>query len=215
VLALLAYSKEGFVSWKNGLAADSRRILRRHRRRENRQVDEPRSAPAFFGIFFAARRDTSFQVPGGAKGGLFNGRSSLSHSAGLDDGPATIEESICYGGIAIADGITHVVARPHANNDIFFIFRVCGSCAMNCKQKISGRLEIAIGCDFHLNRRISNPAQRSPGTFASTGDFLLVEFKNFRFPLDGSGVHEIQLPGAAGKYQPTQNATEFYEASDA
>ena len=41
---------------------------------------------------------------------------------GLDDGPSTIEESIAMADSAIADGITHVVATPHANSEYFFDF---------------------------------------------------------------------------------------------
>src|SRR6202040_3670802 len=39
---------------------------------------------------------------------------------GLDDGAATMEESVAMAEGAIADGITHVVATPHSSNEYFF-----------------------------------------------------------------------------------------------
>src|SRR5258705_1163492 len=41
---------------------------------------------------------------------------------GLDDGPATMEESMGMAESAIADGITHLVATPHSSNRYSFDF---------------------------------------------------------------------------------------------
>jgi len=41
---------------------------------------------------------------------------------GLDDGPATMEESAAMAESAIADGITHIVATPHSSDEYFFDF---------------------------------------------------------------------------------------------
>ena len=35
---------------------------------------------------------------------------------GVDDGPETIEDSIALAEASIAEGTTHIVATPHANN---------------------------------------------------------------------------------------------------
>ena len=39
---------------------------------------------------------------------------------GLDDGPDTLEESLEMAEMALADGITHVVATPHSNDRFRF-----------------------------------------------------------------------------------------------
>ena len=39
---------------------------------------------------------------------------------GLDDGPATIEESVAMIRMAAADGVTDIVATPHANSAYTF-----------------------------------------------------------------------------------------------
>src|SRR5260370_17103024 len=70
---------------------------------------------------------------------------------GLDDGPATMEESVAMAESAIADGITHVVATPHSSSAHSFHFaRVC-QLRDELQEKIGNRLKIATGCDFHLN----------------------------------------------------------------
>ena len=48
---------------------------------------------------------------------------------GLDDGAKTIEESLAMAESAIAEGITHVVATPHASNEYTFDYaRVSAAC---------------------------------------------------------------------------------------
>ncbi len=100
---------------------------------------------------------------------------------GLDDGPATIEESIAMAESAIADGITHVVATPHANNEYFFDFSHVRRLRDELQAKISGRLEIAIGCDFHLNPENLESLRKEPRHFCiNQRDFSST---SFRFPL--------------------------------
>ena len=116
---------------------------------------------------------------------------------GLDDGPATIEESIAMAESAIADGITHVVATPHANNEYFFDFSRVRQLRDELQAKISGRLEIAIGCDFHLNPENLESLRKEPRHFCiNQRDFLLVELNEFSIPpaMD-QALHEIQLAG--------------------
>ena len=44
---------------------------------------------------------------------------------GLDDGPDSLDEAIQMAEAAIAEGITHVIATPHANDIFSFVF--CGA----------------------------------------------------------------------------------------
>src|SRR5438093_83434 len=116
---------------------------------------------------------------------------------GIDDGPATIEESILMAESAIADGITHVVATPHSNSEYFFDFLHVRQLRKELQAKIGDRLKIATGCDFHLNPENLESLRKEPRHFCiNQRDFLLVEFNEFSIPpaMD-QALHEIQLAG--------------------
>jgi len=52
---------------------------------------------------------------------------------GIDDGAQTIEDSLAMAEDAIQDGITCVVATPHASTEYHSITKRCGRRGMNCK----------------------------------------------------------------------------------
>jgi protein-tyrosine phosphatase len=116
---------------------------------------------------------------------------------GLDDGPATIEESIAMAESAIADGITHVVATPHSSSRYFFDFWRVRRLRDELQARIGDRLKIATGCDFHLNLENLESFRKDPRHYCiNQRDFLLVEFNEFSIPpaMDQM-LHEIQLAG--------------------
>jgi protein-tyrosine phosphatase len=116
---------------------------------------------------------------------------------GLDDGPATIEESIAMAESAIADGITHVVATPHSSSRYFFDFLRVRRLRDELQARIGDRLKIATGCDFHLNLENLESFRKDPRHYCiNQRDFLLVEFNEFSIPpaMDQM-LHEIQLAG--------------------
>ena len=59
---------------------------------------------------------------------------------GLDDGAATMEESVAMAESAIADGITHVVATPHSSNEYSFDFAHVRQLRDELQTKIGDRL---------------------------------------------------------------------------
>src|SRR5262249_49864470 len=70
---------------------------------------------------------------------------------GLDDGPDQVEESLAMAEDAIADGITHVVATPHASGEYTFDFPKVRRLRDELQERLGNRLALATGCDFHLN----------------------------------------------------------------
>jgi protein-tyrosine phosphatase len=116
---------------------------------------------------------------------------------GLDDGAKTIDDSLAMAEDAIADGITHIVATPHASIDHVFDYdRVC-SARKALSARLGSRLTIATGCDFHLNLENLNAIHRNPRPYCiNQKDYLLVEFNEFSIPpsMDQS-LHELQLAG--------------------
>src|SRR5262249_55913989 len=70
---------------------------------------------------------------------------------GIDDGPDRIEQSLAMAEDAIADGITHVVATPHASEEYAFDYYEVRRLRDDLQARLGDRLQIATGCDFHLS----------------------------------------------------------------
>lgn len=116
---------------------------------------------------------------------------------GLDDGAKTIEESLAMAESAIGDGITHVVATPHASTEYAFDYERARSACVELRSKLGGRLHLATGCDFHLNPENLAELKSSPQQFCiNQKDYLLVEFNEFSIPpaIDQM-IHQLQLAG--------------------
>lgn len=116
---------------------------------------------------------------------------------GLDDGPKTIDESLAMAESAIADGITHVVATPHASTEYSFDYRRVVAAREELQTRIGDRLQLATGCDFHLNPENVVALKASPAQFCiNQKDYLLIEFNEFSIPpaMDQM-IHQLQLAG--------------------
>jgi protein-tyrosine phosphatase len=116
---------------------------------------------------------------------------------GLDDGAKTIEDSLAMAEDAVADGITHVAATPHANSDYFFDFERVRAAVEELNGKLRGRLTLATGCDFHLSHENLIALRKDPLPFCiNQKDYLLVELNEFSIPpsIDQT-LHELQLAG--------------------
>jgi protein-tyrosine phosphatase len=116
---------------------------------------------------------------------------------GLDDGSRSLEESLQMAEMAIADGITHVVATPHASSSHEFDFRRVRQVRDELQTHLGDRLILATGCDFHMSpENIAALRQDAPRFCINQRNFLLVEFNEFSIPppIDHR-LHEIQLAG--------------------
>src|SRR5260370_35649602 len=116
---------------------------------------------------------------------------------GLDDGPATMEESMAMAESAIADGITHVVATPHSSSRYSFDFAGVRRLRDELQAKAGDRLKIATGCDFHLDPENLESLRKDAAHYCiNQRNFLLVEFSEYSIPpsMDQT-LHEIQLAG--------------------
>ena len=98
---------------------------------------------------------------------------------------------------AIADGITLVVATPHASPSHCFDFARVRAARDELQAKIGDRLTLATGCDFHLNHENLLALRENPRPYCiNQKDYLLVEFNEFSIPpaLDQT-LHELMLGG--------------------
>jgi len=116
---------------------------------------------------------------------------------GLDDGPSSMEESLRMAETAIADGITHVVATPHASDRYHFDFGRVRRLRDELQAQMGEKLKIATGCDFHVNPENLSELRRNPSSYCiNQRDYLLLEFNEVSIPpaMDQT-LHEIQLSG--------------------
>jgi protein-tyrosine phosphatase len=116
---------------------------------------------------------------------------------GLDDGPASIDLSIAMAEMAIADGITHVVCTPHASDRYPYQPEENAARLTILREKLMGRINLGIGCDFHLNYENIQDASRNPHKYSiNAGQYLLIEFPDFGIPPSISeALYELRLAG--------------------
>jgi protein-tyrosine phosphatase len=116
---------------------------------------------------------------------------------GMDDGADSMETSLAMAEMAIADGITHVIATPHANSEYDFIPELVRSRRDEIQSRVGDRLAITTGCDFHLNFENLEALRADPRRFTlNQGDYLLVEFADFAIPASvDQTLHQLQLLG--------------------
>ena len=116
---------------------------------------------------------------------------------GLDDGPDTLEESLQMAEMAIIDGITHVIATPHANDTYPFLPEMVEKRRDEIQARIGKRLVLATGCDFHLSYENIQDLRKTPAKYTlNQKNYLLVEFADFAIPptIDNT-LHELHLAG--------------------
>jgi protein-tyrosine phosphatase len=84
---------------------------------------------------------------------------------------------------AAADGITHMVATPHANDRYHYDRAYLQGLVAHLQGLIGDAPKIILGCDFHLSIDNIQDALVNPGRYV-IGDtrYLLVEFSNYSVP---------------------------------
>ena len=102
---------------------------------------------------------------------------------GIDDGAESMEVSVAMAQDAIADGITHVVATPHSSSEFVFDFAKVRKLRDQLQAAVGDRVNIATGCDFHLNRENLDALREDAPRFCiNQQDYLLVEFNDYSIP---------------------------------
>lgn len=117
---------------------------------------------------------------------------------GLDDGSDDLEMSLKMAETAIADGITHVIATPHADAAYRFDPENIRAKREELERHLNGRLILATGCDFHLSFENVEDLRADVTKYTlNQKNYLLVEFNDYSIPpsMDQT-LHLIQLFGA-------------------
>ena len=98
----------------------------------------------------------------------------------VDDGPKTWEMAAEMVRIAVADGIEHIVATPHADDQYAFDRGLCAA-ALERLQGVAGKsLALTLGCDFHFSYDNVQDALSHPARYAiGETPYLLLEFSDY------------------------------------
>ncbi len=98
----------------------------------------------------------------------------------VDDGASSWEMAATMCRMAAADGIDHIVATPHANDE-FSYNRESLSSALDRLRRVAGSsLSFSLGCDFHFSYENVEGALAQPARYAIENTrYLLIEFSDY------------------------------------
>jgi protein-tyrosine phosphatase len=102
----------------------------------------------------------------------------------VDDGPKSwdIAAEMCR--MAMADGITHMVATPHANDRYSYDRSHLSDLLAQLRALIGGAPQLTLGCDFHLSFENLERVLEQPHTYTiGKTNYLLVELSNYSIPV--------------------------------
>ena len=101
----------------------------------------------------------------------------------VDDGPKSWDVSVAMCRAAAADGITHQVATPHANDRYHYDREYLQGLVARLQQLVGDAPRLSLGCDFHLSYENIQDALAHPTRYVIDGTrYLLVEFSNYSVP---------------------------------
>ncbi len=102
---------------------------------------------------------------------------------GIDDGSKSWEMTAAMCRIAALDGITHIVATPHCNDEFEYDRDRYTEMLGELSDAADGKLTFSLGCDFHFSYENIQDALAHPRRY-TIGDsqYLLVEFSDYGLP---------------------------------
>ena len=101
----------------------------------------------------------------------------------VDDGPKSWEVALEMCRTAAADGITHIVATPHANSRYVYDRRYLLTVLDELRRRTGPSVEFSLGCDFHLSYENLERVLERPHQFTiGETNYLLIELSNYSIP---------------------------------
>ncbi len=101
----------------------------------------------------------------------------------VDDGPKSWDVSVAMCRMAAADGITHMVATPHANDRYHYDREYLKGVLAHLQQLVGDTIKLSLGCDFHLSYDNLQDAFSNPTRYVIEGSqYMLVELSNYSVP---------------------------------
>jgi len=116
---------------------------------------------------------------------------------GLDDGSKSWDMTLKMCRLAIEDGITHIVATPHADDTYVYSRDRVRELVAELDNKIGDQLAFSLGCDFHLSFENIEDAIAHPQRYTiAAKQYLLVELSDYGIsPQLGDGLLRLQVAG--------------------
>ncbi|MFN7999053.1 MAG: CpsB/CapC family capsule biosynthesis tyrosine phosphatase [Bryobacteraceae bacterium] len=116
---------------------------------------------------------------------------------GLDDGAATLDDSLAMLRMAAESGTTDIVATPHANLEFTFDPALIEEKIAEVQAAHGPVPRIHRGCDFHLTMENIQDALANPGKYTiNHKNYLMVEFSDFTIPKTTQEIfHRFQSAG--------------------
>jgi protein-tyrosine phosphatase len=111
----------------------------------------------------------------------------------VDDGPKSWEVAVEMCRMAVADGITHVVATPHSNERYHFDHAYLSGCLAQLQEKAGPAPVLSLGCDFHFSYDNLQILLADPYRYTISGaGYLLTELSDYSIPAQiGDFFHKL------------------------
>ena len=101
----------------------------------------------------------------------------------VDDGSKSWDTSVAMCRMAAADGITHQVATPHANDRYHYDRPYLQGLVAHLQELVGDAIALSLGCDFHLSYDNLQDVLANPSRYAIEGShYMLVELSNYSVP---------------------------------
>lgn len=106
---------------------------------------------------------------------------------GVDDGAQDLRASVAMVEMAVNDGVTHIVATPHANSEYRY-HRASHAARLQAIRNalppaIASRITLGLGCDFHLDYENTEAIREDKARFQiNDGPYLLIELSDHAIP---------------------------------
>jgi protein-tyrosine phosphatase len=106
---------------------------------------------------------------------------------GIDDGSKTLENSVAMVQMAVEDGITHIVATPHANDRYQYSRERNEELLQQIREALpydtADKITLGLGCDFHLNFENTEDLRENKQRYTiNQHEYLLVELPDIGLP---------------------------------
>ena len=133
---------------------------------------------------------------------------------GIDDGARDLETSVAMVQMAVGDGVTHIVATPHAN-ETYPYDRVRNADLLRqireaLPPQVASKITLGLGSDFHLSYENTEDVRvRGPLYAINDGPYLLVELADTSIPAQIDEVfYNMRVSGLSPILtHPERNAT--------
>lgn len=133
---------------------------------------------------------------------------------GVDDGSRSLEQSVAMVQMAMEDGITRIVATPHADDTWTYDRARNQNILQQIREalpaQVASRVTLGLGCDFHVTLENTAKAALHPKLYTiNESEYLLIELPDVGIPARLDEVlYRLRLAGMTPILtHPERNAT--------